>query len=419
MAVIDKVKGKAKSSWEKHRITVYLLLLVIFTSILSSIFMGCGLIERFKPQKAPEYGEVRGVWLTTTDSNVLSSAENIHAAMKRLAEHGFNVVYPVVWSNGYTTYPSHVMERYFGEEYGQNPEFARLKRDPLAELVQAAHANGLKVIPWFEYGFASAYEKNDHILTRYPDWAGRDQTGKVLVKNGFRWMNAFDPRVQAFMLALIKEVLDTYAVDGIQGDDRLPALPSTGGYDVYTTTLYKRENGGKEPPADIKDPAWIKWRADKLSDFGGKLYRLVKEKDPNLIVSLAPSVYPWSLEAYLQDWPTWIQRGQVDLLHPQCYRHEIVAYQEAVAATVAASGLDLKQRSVIFAPAILIKTGDKVNSPAYVRQALAFNRRLGLHGEAFFFYEGLWEKNQNLADSLSATFYKTPRPFPLLLNQVQ
>jgi len=32
------------------------------------------------------------------------------------------------------------------------------------------------------------------------------------------------------MIDLFKEVITTYNVDGVQGDDRLPALPSIAGY---------------------------------------------------------------------------------------------------------------------------------------------------------------------------------------------
>jgi uncharacterized lipoprotein YddW (UPF0748 family) len=39
-----------------------------------------------------------------------------------------------------------------------NPQF--VGRDPLAEVVTEARRVGLKVVPWFEYGFASSYNLN-------------------------------------------------------------------------------------------------------------------------------------------------------------------------------------------------------------------------------------------------------------------
>ena len=39
------------------------------------------------------------------------------------------------------------------------------------------------------------------------------------MKNGFDWLNAFDPEVQNFMISLFKEVVTNYEIDGVQGDD--------------------------------------------------------------------------------------------------------------------------------------------------------------------------------------------------------
>jgi hypothetical protein len=43
---------------------------------------------------------------------------------------------------------------------------------------------------------------------------------------------------------------------------------------------------------------------------------------------------------------------------------------------------------------------------------MAHNRSLGMHGDVFFFYEGLREENQNLGDTLKATFYAEPAGLP-------
>lgn len=47
-------------------------------------------------------------------------------------------------------------------------------------------------------------------------------------------MNGFYPAVQQFITDLIVSVMTSHKVDGIQGDDRLPAMPSLAGYDAYT-----------------------------------------------------------------------------------------------------------------------------------------------------------------------------------------
>ena len=54
------------------------------------------------------------------------------------------------------------------------------------------------------------------------------------------------------MISLFKEVTVNYNIDGVQGDDRLPAVPSSSGYDSYTKNLYFAENGINPPTNPLK-----------------------------------------------------------------------------------------------------------------------------------------------------------------------
>lgn len=386
------------------------------SALVAGLFSACTQSE----QVSEPVREMRGVWITNVDSEVLFDSTSIVEAMDYLADRGFNLVFPVVWNKGYTLYPSEVMVEYFGEEYRIDPLFAQQGRDPLAELIKAAHDRGMEVMPWFEFGFSSSYQDNGgHILSRYPDWAAKDFNGGLLTKKGCEWMNGSNPEVQDFMLALINETIENYNVDGIQGDDRLPAMPSEGGYDEYTRALYLAETG-LEVPSDPREPAFLQWKADKLSDFGGRLYKMVKQHDPELIVSLSPSVYPWSKDEYLQDYPEWIRRNQVDILRPQAYRYEIERYKSTVEEVALYSGLIpdstggryVDPGDVLIAPGVLIKAGPRYNGPEYVLEALKVHRDLGLHGEIYFFYEGLHHANEFLADSLYKYYYNVPAVLP-------
>ena len=70
--------------------------------------------------------EIRGIWLTNTDSQVLSSQSNIAQAMNFLADTGFNVVFPVVWNKAATLYPSKVIQGYFGFNFESNSDIDHL-----------------------------------------------------------------------------------------------------------------------------------------------------------------------------------------------------------------------------------------------------------------------------------------------------
>jgi len=84
-------------------------------------------------------------------------------------------------------------------------------------------------------------------------------------------MNGFDPEVQDFIMGMIMEVVNNYNIDGIQGDDRLPAMPSLAGYDNYTVGLY-RAKYQVDPPKDIYDAQWVDFRANLLNLFMKRIF---------------------------------------------------------------------------------------------------------------------------------------------------
>lgn len=358
--------------------------LTVLISCLIVLFSSCATESSETPQEVDKPSDYfSGVWVTSSASSVLDSKENIVKAVSVCKEYGINNIFMVVWNNGRTYYPSKVMKELIGIEIVEKYQ----GRDPLKEMIEEAHANGIKVHAWFEYGFAASYGQNGGlILARKPEWGAKDVNGKLLVKNGFVWMNALLPEVQDFMLSLIKEVADNYDIDGVQGDDRLPAMPSSGGYDEYVCQLYKQEHNGMEPPADGKNEAWMTWRADKLTDFLKKLYTEIKTIDSQIIVSSAPSVYPWGKNEYLQDWPSWLEKGYIDWVIPQHYRYDIDTYQSTLVQQL--SYVQPKDRKE-FMPAILLQNGDYNPTEDYLKKMIEVNRRNQVTNECFWFYEGL------------------------------
>lgn len=349
---------------------------------------------------------VRGVWLTNVDSKVLNSKKNIEEAVSLCSATGINAIFVVTWNKGMTTYPSTIMKRLTGVEI--DTQFTG--RDPLKELIEAAHVKNIKVIAWFEFGFAGSYQEDGGpLIRRKPEWASRDISGNLVAKSGFEWMNGFNPDVQNFIVSLIMEVVQRYSVDGIQGDDRLPAMPSESGYDSYTVGRYKAEHGGAAPPEDGKDTAWVQWRANIMNDFMKRLYRTVKEYNKNVLVTMAPSIYPWSKEEYLQDWPAWINGGYVDLVIPQVYRYELDHYRIEQELILRQQIDKDKQRR--YYPGILLKVGSYYPSQKFLAAMIADNRRHGIHGEVFFFYEGLKRYPE-----FFKTVYKQRAEFPSLIQ---
>ena len=262
------------------------------------------------------------------------------------------------------------------------------------------------MIPWFEYGFAASYENNGgHILASKPVWAAIGASGQQVVKNGFYWLDALNPEVQAWMSDLVAEVATRYDVDGVQGDDRLPAMAAEGGYSTVDRQLYAADHGGAAPPSFASEAGFMRWKAGKLTHFLGRLYRRVKAIDPNLTVSMSPSPYSFGYDEYLQDSPRWLDSAYVDAFHPQLYRTTLDAYRFEL--NKALSYVRPADRAKL-APGVLLKAGSTVNGPAYAVEAVRANRAAGVNGEVFFFYEGLRSRNQYVSDSLQKYVYTTP-----------
>ncbi|MGB4773344.1 MAG: family 10 glycosylhydrolase [Chitinophagaceae bacterium] len=336
------------------------------------------------PTPAWDPNAYRGVWITTTASTALDSRDNIKQTVLNCKTAGINHIFVVVYNNARTIYPSQVMNSVIGK-----PQLERfVGRDPLQEIIEEGRAAGIKVHAWFEYGFSSSFSANGGpIIAAKPNWAARDIGGLLVVKNGFDWLNAFHPEVQDYMISLIKEVVTNYNIDGVQGDDRLPACPSTSGYDPYTVALYKAETG-QDPPSNDKETNWVNWRAKKLNAFLKRLRTEVKAIKPNLLFTMSPSPYPFSLNEYLQAWPTWVDSGYVDAVFPQVYRYDISAYNATLIQQKNAVNGNL---SIVY-PGVLVKSGSYVATDGFLTQMVQANRNNGYKGEAWFFYEGVKDK---------------------------
>lgn len=327
---------------------------------------------------------VRGIWMTNVGSKVMYSNDSLIHAVKQCKAIGINHIFVVVWNKGVTLYPSKVLSKYIGID--QDPLFKG--RDPIQELISAAHKENIKVHAWFEFGFSYAYKDTTNIwLKRYPEWAGKDVKGGLLNKNGFYWWNALHPGPQHLLRELMLEVVKQYKIDGVQGDDRLPAMPAEGGWDLFTAQLYEQSTHRLLPKHNPLDTAFLQWKADKLSEYAKSLYTSVKEVNPNCTVSWAPSIYPWSKQQYLQDWPKWLKEGYADYIFPQLYRYQLSAYEKIISELSDQIPTELKSK--VF-PGVLSSLGDGYQAPEQLlTDMIKLNRKYGFNGEVFFYYETL------------------------------
>jgi uncharacterized lipoprotein YddW (UPF0748 family) len=351
--------------------------------------------------------EVRGVWVPDPQyTNVLKSYRNVQNFVATLDSLNFNSIYIVTYALNKTLYPSKVLLK--NTNYSHIDSTSMLTpfmktynkpqksptNNPVQDLIVEAHKRNLKVFFWFEFGFMAdiklATPTNNPILAKHSDWVGIGNDGKPASYNNHDYyFNSFDPKVQKYLLDLIVEGIKKYPeVDGIQGDDRLPASCINSGYDKVTVTRYKLAHKGKLPPASFKDSAWVRWRLDILNQFGKTLYTKVKATNKNVMVSFAPNPYPWCKENLMQEWPQWVSNGICDLLAVQCYKYDAVGYKNAVMS--AQSYINPKVgKKQLFVPGIILMVSGKISDAQQFKEQILINRELKTDGEIFFYNEGL------------------------------
>lgn len=347
-------------------------------------------------QFAPQETGVRAVWVTNVASSVLFSEANLTAMVDRLAELNFNTICVVAYNKSQTIFPSETLANVLGTTAAQTVFTGAGWGDVLQVLIDKAHAKNMKVIAWFEYGFASHVQgQTSPLYDKKPEWISRQQDGKPTEKNSFFWLNGFHPEVQKFMTDMIVECVRKYPkLDGIQGDDRLPALPAHAGYDDFTRNLYKVETG-RDLPTNPTETQFLNWKSNKMSDYAVSLYNAVKAERASCLVTWAPSARGWAKDNYLQDWPEWVRRGVADWVSPQLYRQEsqgLAAYSALIDGDLANvfNTAELRKKYV---PGMLVRNGSMIISDGHLAKLIQYNRSKGLQSEATWFYEGVPAKH--------------------------
>jgi uncharacterized lipoprotein YddW (UPF0748 family) len=340
---------------------------------------------------------VRAFWVPAPwHSPFLSSYKDIQEGVEFANEHNFNTLYIVAWSNNQILYPSQTLldhSSYSSVEESMFGDYTGGTGDPLKDVITLAHQAGLKVVLWYEYGFMAKAgnpptPQNNPVLAKHPGWVGINNQGNPANYNGNDYyFNAYDPDVRQFMLDMIMEAVRNYDIDGIQGDDRLPAMPRNAGYDTTTVRLYKEDHGGQEPPNDYNDAQWVEWRANILNQFWKQVYDSVKAEDPGCLVASSPNPYPWAFNNLMQDWPSWLEQGSVELLSVQCYRSSVASYNATIDEVLeyyTSHGDGDLQR---LAPGLIVYGSDGLVDPGLLAAQIQSNRQRGIPGEAFFYDE--------------------------------
>ncbi len=268
--------------------------------------------------------EARAVWLQTEVEPPGAS----EAIVKRLKEHGFNMILAYYWP-------------WDGDRFNR-PASEPVRELDLKDLIAKAHANGLEVHCWI---FGPAIRGKE-------EWKcqGYDPEKKKLVTTGF--CSSEEEILKAGEEA-IKQLVKEYPFDGLQMDEVAGDLPWKWGLDDRCRQRFQKDTGLKVEhwPDDVLqvdrmtganrgDPTawlgkngqqWIQWKCQLIADGLGR-YAKAARSIRKLDVSYACRPESWANPIFYSEDLSLIAK-QMDFMVPMTYFSEYSAYQEHPEAT--------------------------------------------------------------------------------------
>jgi uncharacterized lipoprotein YddW (UPF0748 family) len=192
--------------------------------------------------------------------------------------------------------------------------------DPLETLVTLAHARGVEVHAWVNPYRALVSATSATASTH----VSRTLSANAITYDGKVTMNPGAPAVRAHVVAVTRDLLERYDVDGLHFDDYFYPYPDAAGTpypDDATFQTYRADGGTLTRSA---------WRRDNVNGLVREVMDVVKAEHPHVRFGISPFGI-WrpgnpagvvGLDAYeviACDSLTWMTQGWVDYLAPQLY----------------------------------------------------------------------------------------------------
>ncbi len=254
--------------------------------------------------------EMRAMWVAYPDFQELDIATE--AAMRATAGEmfdncatlGLNTVIVIVrpFSDAFyesALFPwSHILTGTQGTDPGY---------DPLAVMVEEAHARGLRFEAYINPYRVGAVDPlaATNPAVQNPGWATS--------VDGALWYNPALPQVQQLITDGVVEILQNYDVDGIHFDDYFyPSFPSPDADTAFDADAYA-QSGSALSLAD--------WRRENVNQMVQQVYAAVKTANPTVSFGISTAGNnQYNYDTMYADVNTWMATpGYVDYVMPQLY----------------------------------------------------------------------------------------------------
>jgi len=319
-----------------------------------------------------------------------ATREGIDSTVARMKTAQMNVIAPQVLA-GYALWNSGI-----AMPYQRNMTF-----DPLAYLVQQAHANGIEVHAVFDCFYVP---RPGYVLAGAPgDGNSRFDKRKIyrsqLLPDGACF---HDEEYRSFFAAVVREVCRGYSIDGVNLD-----LVRTGGRSCLCSDCVKRyrERFGRDLPEDAThvNPRIVQWHEDGISGLVRAVSDSAREVNPRIQRSIC--AYVPSLKEPLQGQVAhrWLAGGWLDFVFPMTYwpnSHPICAAIEGYQAATQNPG-------IVFPLLSACHANTRKDTALFMRLLDEAQKQLSLRGVGIYYH-------RFLTDDLAAALRNGPFREPAL-----
>jgi len=268
------------------------------------------------------------IWL---NRSIMGEGDEAIVAFLDMAKaRGVTHVMPNFWFHGCVIYPGSKL-------VPQHPDF--IGRDPMEVVVREAHARGMKVWPWAEYGFFVHFnrtldeEDNGPILKAHPEWRTMNRAGVRGLANDKMGVMHFSvdpthPEARTFIRDICMEVGRRYPVDGINLD-RIRFMGRDWGYDMANLKRYTKATGNPTPfEADV--PEFDAWRRERITLWAETFAKEWRKEFPERPITAAVNP-PYLYQDKFQHFDEWVRAGSLDIAMPMIYGGAELVGKESVA----------------------------------------------------------------------------------------
>lgn len=341
-----------------------------------------------------EHETIRAVWIPVMlyetwmyNQSETQFRENVQKAFQNCTDLGLNTIYLHVRA---------YCDAYYNSEIFPAGAYLNQNYDPLAIMLEEAHAVNLSVHAWINPLRSQTVQKmatlEDHYILKqwYDD---PEKNGTYLVNSeGRYYLNPAYPEVRQLIADGITEILENYDVDGIHIDDYF-----------YPTTdpAFDQKAFSESNAQDLAE-----WRRTNCSELVKLLYETVKNHDSAIPFSISPQGnFTINYDQLYADVKLWCStEGYCDCIIPQLYygfQNETCPFKEMVNQwTEIATATDL----VIGLAAYKIGTQDQwagsgklefLTDSAVIAKELEYLSEFEtIQGAALYSYSSLFEPEQ-------------------------